>query len=529
MNNRIGWPHDPPLRRALLAAAALPRAAFAQTAPIGPDTRPVVTVAVAKISNTGTLDPLREQSSNASERWVSSIAETLIGRDQQSALQRVPALATAWRRIDERTVELTLRPNVKLHDGTAMTAEDVAFSFGPERMFGPALPADIPAIARRHWPALDRVEATGPLTVRFINKTPDVTMEGRLSAGGSEIVSRAAWLQAGNWQANSKSLVGSGPYKLREWKPDAALTLDSHDEYWGGRPPIRTLRFLEIPEAASRIAGLQSGEYQIAADIPPDQIGEIERGGKFKVQGGLVLNHRILAFDDHHPALADPRIRLAMAHAIDGRAIVDALWAGRASIPAGLQFDFYGDMFIKGWTVPPYDPARARALLKEANYKGDRIAYRIRNNYYTAEIPTAEIITAMWQDVGLNAPIEIKENWGQVLDKSGPRGVRDWSNSAVFDDPVSSITNQHGPNGAQQTNGEWTNAEMNQLSTALETGTDPARRKSAFARMLQICEREDPAYIVLHQNAAFTATPANSPWRASPSFFLDFGPRGWKA
>jgi peptide/nickel transport system substrate-binding protein len=99
----------------------------------------------------------------------------------------------------------------------------------------------------------------------------------------------------------------------------------------------------------------------------------------------------------------------------------------------------------------------------------------------------------------------------------------------VFDDPVSSIVNQHGPNGAQQTNGEWTNAEMNVLSVALETGTDMAKRKAAFARMLQICERDDPAYIVLHQNAVFTGHRKTSPWRAPPSFFMDFSQAAWKA
>jgi peptide/nickel transport system substrate-binding protein len=179
-------------------------------------------------------------------------------------------------------------------------------------------------------------------------------------------------------------------------------------------------------------------------------------------------------------------------------------------------------MFVKGWTVPKHDPAAAMSLLKEAGYKGEEIVYRARNNYYTAEVATAQILVEFWKQVGLNVKLEVLENWGQVLDKAGPRGVRDWSNSAVFDDPVSSLVNQHGPNGAQQTNGEWTNAEMNVLSNALETGTDMAKRKQAFARMLQICEREDPAYIVLHQNAVFTAARKNLPWRAPPSFFMDF-------
>lgn len=511
-------------RAAIAGAVSLPRFAIAQS-----DQRPSVTVAVQKISNTGVLEPLREQSSNASERWVASILETPIARNQQGRLERIPGLALSWKRISDTTVELALRPGVKLHNNDELTAEDVAFSFGPDHMFGPGLPADVPPIAKRHWPALERVEIVDRHTVRFVNAAPDVTIEGRLSAGGSEIVSKRAWLAQGDWATNAKKPVGTGPYRLREFKPDTSLILDSHDEYWGGRPPLKSVRFLEVPEAASRIAGLQSGEFDFACDIPPDQIVEIERGGKFAVRGGLVLNHRIVVFDKHHPQLANPLIRLAMAHAVDGQAIVDSLWAGRARVPAGLQFDFYGDMFVQGWTVPKYDPDQAQTLLKQAGYKGDEIVYRARNNYYTAENATAQILVEFWKQAGLNIRLEIKENWGQVLDKAGPRGLRDWSNSAVFDDPVSSLVNQHGPNGAQQTNGEWTNAEMNTLSVALESGTDPAKRKSAFARMLQICEREDPAYIVLHQNAVFTAARKNSPWQAPPSFFMDFSQRAWRA
>ena len=455
--------------------------------------------------------------------------ETLIARNQQGKLERTPGLATAWKRIDAATVELRLRPGVVMHDGRTMMAEDVAFSFGSERMFGDKLPADIPAIARRHWPALARVEIVDSFTVRFINARPDVTMEGRLSAGGSEIVSRAAWLAGGSWQANASKPVGTGPYRLRNFEPGVALVLDAHDAYWGGRPPLRSVRFIEIPEASARIDGLLSGQCQFACDIPPDLIATVEQDKNFEVQGGLVLNHRIVTFDKHHPALVDARTRLAMAQAIDGKTIVDALWAGRTRVPPGLQWEFYGDMFVPGWTVPAYDPQQARALLKAAGYKGERIVYRIRNDYYTAETETAQVLSEMWKAVGINVDIEVKENWSQVLDKAGPRGVRDWSNSAVFDDPVSSIVNQHGPDGAQQADGEWMNAEMNDLSRAMESSTDIPARTRMFARMLQICERDDPAYIVLHQNAVFTAKRRDLPWRAPPSFFLDFSPRNWRA
>jgi peptide/nickel transport system substrate-binding protein len=226
--------------------------------------------------------------------------------------------------------------------------------------------------------------------------------------------------------------------------------------------------------------------------------------------------------------LADPRVRLAMAHAVDGQAIVDSLWDGRTKVPPGLQFAFYGPMLVPGWTVPPTDSSRARDLLKQAGYQGQPITYRIRNDYYAAEVATAQILAELWRQVGLNVAIEVKENWAQVLEKAG-RGIRDWSNSATFDDPVSSIVAQHGPDGAQQQDGEWSNAEMNTLSNAMLASTDIPARQKMFARMLQICEREDPAYMVLHQNAVFTGVRKALPWRASPSFFLDFSPRNWRA
>ncbi|MFN6979867.1 MAG: ABC transporter substrate-binding protein, partial [Gemmobacter sp.] len=82
----------------------------------------------------------------------------------------------------------------------------------------------------------------------------------------------------------------------------------------------------------------------------------------------------------------------------------------------------------------------------------------------------------------------------------------------------------HGPNGGQQQWGEYTNAELNALCEILETSTDQAARRKAFARALEIAEREDPAYTVLHQNATFTAKPKAIQWTAAPAFAMDFGP-----
>ncbi len=528
------------LGAAAVGSLAMPRLSFAQS------NRPSITIAVQKIVNSNTLDVLREQSNVGERVFFGSIWESLIGRNLRGQLEAQPMLATEWKRIDDQTVELKLREGVRFHNGDEMTAEDVVFTFSRERMFGETepknrstikafeaiptprpgkeLPPEVPAVARRAWPDLARVDIVDKYTVRFVNATPDVTLEGRLLRYGSDIMSRRGWEEAASYLDWARKPVTTGPYKVERFTPDTELLLVSHDDYWGGLPPLQSIRFVEVPEVASRVNGLLSGEYQFACDIPPDLIGEIEGNSGFEVQGGTILNHRLTVFDKNHAQLADPRVRRALTHSIDRQAIVDSLWAGRTVVPAGLQWPYYDDMFHADWTVPEFNPELAANLLKEAGYKGDPIPYRLLNNYYTNQNATAQILVEMWKAVGLNVQIESKENWAQIMERGETRAIRDWSNSAPFNDPVSSIVNQHGPNGQQQQIGEWTNAEMNELCLFLETSLDRPARRKAFRRMLEICEREDPAFTVLHQNATFTAKSKAITWQASPAFAMDFGP-----
>lgn len=531
------------LMGAATGALVLPRMGLAQSQ------RRSITVAVQKITNNNTLDIWNEQSNVGERVFFPNLWEGLINRNWMGDQGGVAGLATEWKRLDDKTLELKLRQGVKFHNGDELTSDDVVFSFSDERVFAGTqpdggqtlyaenfkpktekeLPAAVPGVGRRLWPALRGVEAVDKYTVRFHNASPDVTLEGRLIAFGSQIANRRAWEQASTYAEWANAPVTTGPYRVAEYRPDVSLTLVAHDEYWGGRPPLDQIRFVEVPEVASRVNGLLSGEYDFACDLPPDQLDAVRHTAGLEVQGSTILNHRIQVFDKTHPVLADSLIRRAMTHSIDRQLIVDALWDGQTRVPAGLQWEFYANMFVKDWTAPQFDLELARDLIKQTGYKGDAIPFRVLNNYYINQVSNAQIMVEMWKQAGLNVEIQMVENWGQVNSQDTARGVRDWSNSATFNDPVSSIVAQHGPNGQQQQLGEWTNVEMNELSNFMQKSVDRAARKKAFARMLEITEREDPAFQVLHQNCVFTGMKSELNWKAAPAFAMDFRAENWRA
>lgn len=531
----------------LFGAAAgsliLPRHVMAQGA------RREITVAVQKITNNNTLDVWNEQSNVGERVFFPNLWEGLIDRNWMGDQGPVAGLATEWRRLDDKTIELKLRQGVRFHNGDELTAEDVVFSFSDERLFaGTApvggstlyaenfkpqnakeLPASVPGVARRMWPALRGVEAVDKYTVRFLNATPDVTLEGRLYAFGSQIANKRAWDEAASYTEWATKPITTGPYMVEDYRPDVSLTLVAFDDYWGGRPPLQRIRFVEVPEVASRVNGLLSGQYDFACDLPPDQIATVSAAPGLEVQSSTIWNHRVSVFNKNNDVLADPLVRRAMTHSIDRQAIVDAMWGGETVVPAGLQFESFrtSDMFVEGWTVPEFNPELARDLLRQANYKGDAIPYRLLNNYYTNQTPTAQIMVEMWNQVGLNVEIEMKENWAQIHDQTGNRGIYDWSASNTINDPITPLVVQFGPNGQATQMRNYHNDEVNQLSVLMETSTDHAARKRAIARLLEICEREDPVYQVLHQNAVFTGMKSELKWKAAPAFAMDFRSSNW--
>lgn len=516
------------------AMAALPRFAIAQA-----DQRPVVTVAVQRIATSNTLCILNE-ASNVGTRHYTAYKEPLIDTDWTGDLSTRPGLAESWRMVDERTIDLTLRSGVRHHNGDALSVDDVVFTF-TERLFGteaeraaPAgatrdpkwAPAKVRAGARNMYAAIASVAPVDGRTVRITLAAPDVTLIGRLSMRAGSIINARAHREAASWFEWARKPVGTGPYRVAEYRAESRLVLEAFDDYWGGRPPIRQLRFVEVPELASRINGLFAGEFDFACDVTPDQIPSIERNPRFEVVGGLITNMRCLNFDTSFPALRDPRVRRAMSLALDRQMIVETLWGGRTRIPRGIQYPFYGPMYLADRAPPRHDAAEARRLLREAGYRGEAIPYRLVPNYYTNQLATAQIAVEMWKAVGLNVDMQLKENWSQVQEPAG-RALNDNSMTAFFNDPVSFFPTSFGAAGELKRLGYYANEEVHRLMPVLEGSTDMAARRAAFARMLDILEHEDPAMVILHETANFTAKRRDLQWKPARSFVMDFQARNF--
>lgn len=452
-----------------------------------------------------------------------SIFDGLLGLDYRRNSAIRPMLATKYERLDDRTWEFKLRPGVTFHDGRVMTADDVAFSFGPERLTGPDAPGRSALVA--FLPTLEGAEKVDDQTVRLTTRVPDPTFDKRLASWGGQVVSRASYLRAASFASWSQAPVGAGPYKVAEFRRDYSIGLVRHETYWGGRPPYGGVRFRAVPELASRVAGLLSGDFDIATDITPDTIGDVEGRPGFRVlDGGSNVTRMVVLDSKHNPQLADVNLRRALILGVDRDLLVRTLLMGRSTVPNGFQSPTFGALYDPARPPPAYDPDRAKALVQQSSYRGELIAFRTTGTYYVAERATTEALVAMWADIGVNVRIETVENYAQWYARPGS-GMYNYSSAALYPDPLSSLVRNFGPNGqVQTTEDSWSNPEFNRLSAAFATSADTAERARLHSRMLDIIEWEDPAFVLLFMQPMLYGARAQLEWAPYPAHQMDFGP-----
>ena len=478
------------------------------------------TLTIAVQDNPPLLDPLR-LTTNVAFRVAENVYDNLIRIDHSTG-RLSPALATAWRQTSPFTWEIDLRSGVRFHDGTEMTAEDAAFSFGPQRMRTTGLPSQ--GVSRQFFSTIDAVEPVSRHALRIVLTGPDPLFEHRLAGWGAQIICKAAFERSGDWDRWGLMPIATGPYRVEAVRTGEFIRLVAHDDYWGGRPPYRSLTFRVLPEGAARLSALAAGDVHVMTEVAPDQIAEIRSVAGLDVVGGAVNNIRVLNFGTLGGPLADVRLRRALSLAIDRELLVQALLGGLVQIPAGYQWPAYGDMFVADFPQPRHDPALARHLLQQLGYAGQPIEYRVMPAYYTAELSTAQALQQMWADVGLNVNLKIVENWQAVFSQPN-NAIFNGSINMVYPDAMGSLFLLYGKHGfIRHQARSWKSDRFDAICDALLQTEAPAERSALHREILQILAEEDPPGMILHEAGMFYGVRKDSGWQPQRSPAMNFGP-----
>jgi peptide/nickel transport system substrate-binding protein len=320
-------------------------------------------VVVALAGEPDTLNPVL-----GAARWGDGkVVEGLVALDAD--LQPVPLLAADLPDVsgDGLTWTFELREGVTFHDGSPLTAADVVATY--EAALDPALGSPVAA----DLTALAAVEAPDARTVRFTLEHPQASF---LTATVLGIVPAARLIPQALSSGRGQIPVGTGPYRVEDWRPGERLVLAAVDDYWGEVPEVRRATFVFAPDDAARAARLAAGEVD-AAVLPPQALARFEDDPAFEVVRRDTADFRALVLPEAGPVTSDPAVRHALHLGLDRQAVVDGALAGAGRAAHGPLPPEAAD-YSPALEVEP-DREAARRILEEAGWSEGPDGVRARD------------------------------------------------------------------------------------------------------------------------------------------------------
>lgn len=406
------------LRRAAASVLAGLVGLFVLAAPEGPAwaQKRGGTLTIVRPTDPVSLDPQLE--TTAPGAWVYyNILEPLVTLDEKMQIQ--PKLATSWDVLSPTRVRFKLRPGVKFHDGTPLNAAAVKSTY--DRALRGTPPARWASLAG----SLAGAQVVDDLTVDVVTKEPYGPVLRTMAMIYTGIVSPAAVQKLG--QDFSRAPVGTGPFKFVEWKTNTHVIIERNADYWGPKALVDRVVFKVVPEEGARMIALQTGDADMVLLPSPPQLPALRRDAKFTVHE--VVGGRVV-FVGIHAGLApldDPRVRAALLHAVDRKAILDNIMEGSAVAARGvLAPGVFGFKDMQLDRRYPFDRARAKALLTQAGWtpgpdgimqKGGQrltLTWVAARGRYPKDGEITEAVQQMLKEVGIEAKVEFRE-WGAVF------------------------------------------------------------------------------------------------------------------
>lgn len=432
----------------------------------------------------------------------SKMFEGLLTYDLEMNLQ--PALAESWEVApDGLSVTFKLRAGVTWHDGVPFTSEDVKFT--AMNIWKELHPRN-----RVTMSSLTDVETPDALTAIFRLSTPVPYLLSVLNGGESQVVPKHIY--DGEDIAKNlveKSPIGTGPFKLQEWRKGEAVILEANPNYWQeGKPYLDGIVFRIIPDEAARATAFETGEVQFGsftpvsactaqrlADLPNVDV-ETRGYDFFGTQFLFEINLRNEIF-------AEKRVRQALAHAIDVDFILENVWCGFGvkavgPVPAALT-QFHTD------DIPQYafDPAKAESLLDEAGYERGENGVRFTMTHDPLPfgpnfVRTAEVIKQNLQAIGIEVEIRAQDTptWLRRIYTDYDFDLTSNTLSAL-PDPTLGVQRLYWSKNIVEgvpfsNSSSYSNPEMDRILEAAQSELDPAKRQELFYEMQRIAQEDLP-------------------------------------
>jgi len=465
-------PTSAPKPAATTAPAAAPTAAPAAaptTAPKPAARVPAGELKVALPAKMVALDPHGAQSvEEVLHTAIQHVMETLVKRDPATS-NLVPGLATEWKNPDPTTWSFTLRSGVKYHDGSSLTSADVKAVL--QRVIdqkGPVAPL---------FAQVDTINTPNESTVEIKTKVPVGTLLASMS-----LVPMAPAAKV-NEQGFFNKPIGTGPFKVVSWSPDADLRLEANTEYWGGAPGLKNLTFRFYPEVAPMITALETGEIDFTWRFAPDQLPVLRGNSNIKIESVPGYTYYFVWLNSSREPFTDKRVRQAMAHALDVDKMLNDLLPGVAKRgTAPIASTVFGHAPQTPYT---YDPAKAKQLLADAGLSDgldagviwnpgsgpqDRELIQAMISYWNAigvRVKSQEMERAVWIDnlVKLNWDLDFQTN-------STTTGDGDFTLGRLYH----SRANRNG----------YKNADLDKLLDDAVATVDQDKRKDLYAQANKI-------------------------------------------
>ena len=361
-------------------------------------------VTIALGSEPTTLDPqLRE---DGGERAVNdNIYETLMVRTPDGRLTTGLA-ASQPELLDPQTWQVKLRPGIKFHNGEPFNADAVVYSI--KRIIDPKFNSEQISF----FETIKDAEKVDDLTVRIITNGPDPIL-----------LSRLYWMKMvpPGFSKDPKFAehpVGTGPYQFVRWDRGQDIVLTANEDYHGAAPSIKEVKYRFVEEPGTRLAGLKAGEFDVITNLLPEFTQEVPQAIHI-----LGLEHPIIILNADGGPTKDVRVRQALNYAVDKDALAEGLFEGFAQIAQGqlLSPSFFG--FNENVHAYPYDPEKARSLLKQAGAIGATVELIGTAGRWLKDRELVEAVAAFWDAAGLKTKVRIFE-FNEYLNRLFDRKTR---------------------------------------------------------------------------------------------------------